>query len=202
MAKRRKVSGRSGEEQAAAELGLTYDKKPARDVRKALVLPRGFIRSGELLHLCTGDLAGRELMLCEHRYLLHTGQATIPIIHTIYSSVAPDWPEVHVKPMSFFGRLARRLGLRKSLQLDDDRFNRAFSVKASDELFAVTLLSPDLQRLMLEKTSGVSWWIGRERVFLIYKGKLRADRMDRSIERLRRFWECVPPELENWTADA
>ena len=72
-------------------------------------------------------------------------------------------------------------------------------VGADDEAFAVTLLSPEMQSFLLEKPE-VRWRIRNGEVCLIYSGDLKPARIGASIDRLRRFWSLVPPELDAWTA--
>lgn len=188
-----------GINQAALNLDLSYSKKAGKDERRTLTLPKGFEKSGEIRHLCRGDLEGRALTIFEHQFFLNTGSAMIPILHTVYAVESPQWPVVSVTPQSWAGRIFGRLRRQRSLQLDREEFNRAFRVTTTDDLFAVTLLSPEMQELMLEKRRGVLWKIADGQVCLIYKGSLKAQRVGASIDRMRRFWSRVPPELEHWS---
>ncbi|MHC5027667.1 MAG: hypothetical protein ACYTGR_13010 [Planctomycetota bacterium] len=50
----------------------------------------------------------------------------------------------------------------------------------------------------------VVWSAGRGHVKLFYRGRLRRNRLPRSLERLERFWSHVPAELvdlEAWDLD-
>jgi hypothetical protein len=95
------------------------------------------------------------------------------------------------------GRLLRRLGVRRGLLLEDEAFNDRFRVTTDDEDFALTLLDPEMQRYMTEKTN-VTWHLHPGRAALIYSGAMRPERLEMACERLRGFWERVPPELEGW----
>lgn len=117
------------------------------------------------------------------------------VIETFYVYPAPDWPKVRIRARRGFARLSYRLGLRRpGLLLDDDRFNAAFRVDSEDDDFAVLLLSPELQAFLLEKTN-VDWSAGRGAIKLFYRGHLRKNRVDQSLDRLRRFRDLIDDEL-------
>ena len=50
---------------------------------------------------------------------------------------------------------------------------------------------------MLENRS-IVWEIHPGFVAMIYGGRLRPDRLETSLGRLERFFEIVPPEMEEW----
>ena len=81
--------------------------------------------------------------------------------------------------------------------MENPAFNLRFKVKTDDDDFAIALLSPEMQEFMLTKTT-VSWRIVENRICLIYSGRLKLNRMEPSLQRMRRFWELIAPELENW----
>ena len=78
--------------------------------------------------------------------------------------------------------------------LDDERFNAAFRVDSEDDDFAFLMLNTDLQSFLLKKTN-VDWSAGRGALKLFYRGRLRRNRVDRSLERLRRFRDLIDVEL-------
>ncbi len=57
-----------------------------------------------------------------------------------------------------------------------------FKVKASDEDFALMLLSPMMQQFLVEKTN-VTWHLNQGRVCLVYNGSLKFDRLEASVRR-------------------
>ena len=89
-----------------------------------------------------GAWEGRGLTIFQHHYHVHTGQAPIPVYHTVYVTDAPPWPFLNVVRRNVVSRLLYRLGRRSGLQLEDDEFNATRSVTADDEDFALTLLAP------------------------------------------------------------
>jgi len=154
-------------------------------------------KSGKTSRLARGSIAGHAALFFEHYYVVSTGQTTQTIYHCVYSTEAPNWPQCSVTPRGPISKLLRKLGRRKGLLLDDPAFNDAYVVNCEDEPFAVTLLTPEMQRFMLEKTN-TRWRILRGRVFLVYRGRLKLERMPVSVNRLERFWSHVPREVQAW----
>ena len=144
-----------------------------------------------------GTAAGRDVVVFQSTYVIHTGQASIPVTHVIYACAAPTWPPLNIVPRRGIGRFAWRFGWRRGIELDDPRFNAAFRTTGPDEDFAIALIGPEMQRFMLTKP-GVRWRIGGGHVHLIYRGGLKAERVPDSLGRLDGFWTHVPEELEAW----
>ncbi len=119
---------------------------------------------------------------------------TPTVFEIFYVLPAPNWPKVRIRARRGLGRLFYRFGRRTGLMLDDERFNAAFRVDSEDDDFAFLLLSPELQAFLLEKTN-VDWSAGRGAIKLFYRGRVRRNRVDRSLERLRRFRDLIDDEL-------
>ncbi len=184
-------------ETEAARLGLTYRASEASGFHHDFGPLPGIPRGGTIKHVFAGTLDGRRLTVFEHSYVINTGQAVIPVYHTAYLTEAPEWPSVTVSRRHFFGRLMDRLGWRRGLHLEDPVFNATMRIRTDDEAFALTLLHPEMQQFLAGKRSAV-WRIHAGCCALIYSGSLRVERMEASLERLRRFWALVPPELDAW----
>lgn len=178
-------------------IDLDFDHDPPKHFHRDFTFLPEIKKSGKTNHLAHGSIAGRTAVFFEHSYVVSTGQHTTTVFHCVYTTQAPDWPRLSITPRGPFSKLFRKLGRRKGLLLDDPNFNHAFIVRCDDEPFAVTLLTPGMQRFMLEKTN-VRWRITHEKIFLIYKGALKLKRMPVSVDRLARFWSNVPPEVETW----
>jgi hypothetical protein len=183
--------------ETAGRLGLTYrEEGPKGFCRDWSDLP-GIRSSAKVRHVLRGPRGGRTVLGFESVYVVYTGQVNVPVAHTVYAADIPIWPTVTITPRTWMGRLARRLGRQSGLELDEPRFNRRFRVRCPDEDFALTLLAPELQHFLLEKT-GVSWHLGHGRACLVYSGAMRADRIEASLDRLERFLGLVPDELHAW----
>jgi hypothetical protein len=159
-------------------------------------LPR-IPRGGRVQLVLRGELDGRELTCFQHLYVVSTGQTTVPVQNTAIVTEAPQWPTVTIRPRGALNAMLLRFGLARGMRLEDDSFNRAFKVSADNEDFALTLIPPEMQRFLIEKPTLV-WRVNPGHVAMIYRGQLRFDRLDGSIERMRTFWSLVPPELTAW----
>jgi len=195
--RRGKGSRTSSRESDAQLLGLTYRGKGDKAFRARFGFLKAVPRGASIRHIYEGSLDGRPIEIFQSSYVVSTGQAMIQISHTIYAVEAPVWPPTQIASRNWFGRLFRKFGRPAGLELDDPEFNRRFRLKTDDEDFAIALLSPDMQAFMLSKTS-VKWRITPGLLCMIYNGTLNADRMEASLQRLRRFWELVPTELDAW----
>jgi len=183
--------------EVAARLGLTYRKKGEKAFHRAFGPLPGIPRSGSVQHVFTGVLDGRPVTAFQHFYMVTTGQATIPIYHTICIREAPPWPPVKVAPRNPIGRLLYRLGMRRGLLLEEEAFNAAMKVKAADEDFALLLLHPEMQQFILAQP-GITWQINPGHIALISGGQMKFDLLEQRLETLRAFWQLVPEELEAW----
>ncbi len=191
------ASGKRSAIEVAEDLGFSYRKKGEKGFAAGFSDLREIPKRSTIKHVIEGELDGRPLVAFESSYVVSTGQTTMVIAHTVYAAGAPDWPATHVTPRNFFARILMKLGRTRGLALENPDFNLRFKVKTDNEDFAIALLSPEMQAFLLEKT-GARWRIGRGRVCLIYSGTLKAARIEASLDRMRRFWALVPPELEAW----
>ncbi len=119
---------------------------------------------------------------------------TPAIVETFYVLPAPDWPKVRIQRRRGISGLLSRFGRRSGIELDDDAFNAAYRVSCVDPEFAILLLNPELQAFIMQKRS-VDWSAGGGAIKLFYGGALRRSRVDRSLERLRRFRDLIDSEL-------
>jgi hypothetical protein len=181
----------------AQECGLRYQESGAKGFHHELGPLPGVPRGGEIKHVFTGPLDGRPVTVFQHRYVVNTGQAVIPVHHAVYTTSAPDWPVTTARPRRALSRALFRLGVRRGLMLEDDAFNGAFRLTSSDDEFALTFFHPELQAFLATKR-GITWHLHPGRAAMIYGGALKLDRVPRSLERLRRFWSLVTPELQAW----
>ncbi len=178
-------------------LTLDFNTDPPKEFHKDYVYLPEIKKSGKTHRLAQGTIANHNATFFEHRYVVSTGQSTHTVVHCVYAADAPAWPELSVTPRQPLSKLMRALGWRKGLLLDDPKFNQSFVVRCEDEPFAVTLLTPEMQQFMLGKLNA-RWRITHNKVFLIYRGALKLDRMPASIDRMATFWSHVPQQVEAW----
>ncbi len=181
----------------AEQLGYDYVRKPDKRFRTRFAhIPE--IKHGENKHAISGDLDGRHITFFNNSYIIPAGQVMIPVMHCVFTCVAPNWPSLSIVPRTFWSKLFAWMSSRRGIVLENQAFNDAFTVTCKDESFAITLLSPEMQEFMLEKNAGLKWRIGSEMLCMVYSGTLKLQRVPASLDRMRRFWALVPLELENW----
>ncbi len=184
--------------QVAERLGLDYRAKVDDGLRGRIEHVPELTRRGKIRHVFEGALDDRPLMLFQSSYMVYTGQGAVEVAHTVYVCAAPEWPLLHITPRGLLGRLAARLGRRPDLALESEQFNRRLKVRTVDDDFAIALLSPEMQAFLVSKPS-VRWHTLPGRLCMVYRGPLKPPRIEGSLQRLRRFWTLVPPELEAWS---
>lgn len=184
-------------EEVAVRLGLTYEKKAEKAFHRAFGPLPGIPRFGSVQHVFTGTLDDRPVTAFQHFYMITTGQATIPIYHTICITDAPPWPPVKVGRRNLIGRLLYRAGVRRGLMLEDETFNATWTIKAADEDFALTLLHPEMQQFILAHPE-FTWQINPGHVALISGGQMKFDLLEPRLTCLREFRRLIPEELEAW----
>jgi hypothetical protein len=125
--------------QLASELDLTYEPKAPRDFRDAWAVLPQIPKQGDVHHLIYGAHAGVPVTTFRHRYVVSTGQSAAVIMHWVFSTEVPDWPEVQIKRRS---AIARAFGKRSNIVLDDEHFDRHWIIKTKNPAFARAMLSP------------------------------------------------------------
>jgi hypothetical protein len=197
VVRRRKGGGKTSAEQAAERLDLTYQKKGERGFHQAFGPLPGIPRGGSVLHVVSGSLDGRLLNAFQHMYMIHTGQASVPIVHVVFVTEAPQWPAVTIAPRKGWTRFMDFILRRRRMLLEEDAFNAAFNVKTDDEDFALTLLHPEMQKFMTSHRA-IAWQVNPGWAAMVYSGSMKFDRMEASLQRMREFWALLPGELEAW----
>ncbi len=184
-------------EELAERLDLDFQAKAEAKFHRAFGSLPGIPRGGTVSHVFRGNLDGRSLTAFQHHYIIVTGQAMIPVYHIVFVTDAPNWPDVSIVRRNGLARLLYRLGMRRGLLLEDEVFNSALKIKTADEDFALTLIGPQMQKF-LASTKGVNWAMGSGRLAMVQGGTLKVDRFEASLDRIRRFWELTPAELDAW----
>ena len=197
MRERRSAQQSSQTSLIAAEAGLSPMTKAEGEIRSLFGRLPEVRKHGKIKRTFSGERLGRHVIAFEHMHMIHTGNATVPIYKTVYAIETPPWPRVDVVPQLPIGRFIRRLLGRRGMELDLPEFNRRFSVRATEEDFAVVLLSREVQRHILSKP-GVTWRLIDGWLCLIYPGRLRLPKAGVSLDRLERLAQLVAPELSAW----
>lgn len=148
-----------------------------------------------------GRLGKREAFLGRHQRVVSTGQSTSVILHAALVCDAPaGWPSILIARENVLTRLMQRFGAMKDLTLDLDRFNESWRLKTDDPDFAMLLLSPEAQELILEGDDRTFWVVGEGRVMIARLGDLKPEVGERLLGWMERFWALVPRELLSYPA--
>ncbi len=182
----------------AQSVGFDYVAKGDSAFGRTVKSLPGISSGGTNKHKMTGMLAGREFLAFENTYIIHTGQAVIPVAHTVFTLSAPaSWSSIKISKRNWISRMAYKLGSHRGIEFESQEFNALFKVKAENENFAIAFLSPDLQSFILEKVNA-TWKIEPNRIALIYAGSMKTSRMNASLSRLERFWSLIADELKSF----
>jgi hypothetical protein len=183
---------------AAAQMGWNYlADAPSGFSGEWSIIP-GIRSSGRVTHLMQGPLGRWQATAFVSTFVLYTGQVNVPVSRTVFALDTPVWPTTNIMPRSWMARLLWPLMRRKSgLILENTRFNSTFKVRSDDEDFAITLLSPEVQKYLLTKST-VRWYMGYGRLCLICPGTMQPENVVASAERLERMMALIPPEMEAW----
>ena len=90
-----------------------------------------------------------------------------------------------------------RFGSLGGVRLDLESFNRRFITKTHDEAFAITLLTPSIQSLLLAPPR-LGLHVQPGVVALVASGSLTPARADALVRWITAWWPLVPGELEHW----
>jgi len=116
----------------------------------------------------------------------------------VIDTARPEWPDITVEPADG-GSIARdAVGGHGDVDLESERFNRAFEVRASDRAFASAMLDARMMEWLLLEPPGVGFEIAAGRL-MVFGPRDRAS-LDDLAEGLRRFdafLDRVPPVLSS-----
>ena len=181
----------------AARLGFQPLEVVGHELRKSLRRIPGVPGNADVGNVIEGEIGGQHALVYQLRHLISTGQTVVPIYHTVFRCEAPQWPTTHLTPRGWLGRVLMKLGHSPPLLLENDGFNRRFRIKATNEDFAVTLLTPTVQQHLLGKTN-VRWIIEPGSLSLVYGGAMKSARLERSVRRVAEFWSLIARDLLAW----
>jgi hypothetical protein len=106
-----------------------------------------------------------------------------------------DWPGLAVFPERLEHRLAGLVG-RRDVELELERFNRTFAVRADDRRFAVALLDARMMEWLLDLPAGSGFEIASGS--LLFHTPRRLDRdIEGVLETMASFLDRVPPVIRS-----
>lgn len=136
----------------AASRGLTYASRDDSWVRLDTGRPYGEGRAHKAKHVMTGQHRGRPVVVYEHQWTTGSGKdSQTHSVRKTLMGLPRSFPRLDVRKEGFFGRTARRMGM-KDIELESDDFNREFRVMG-DRRLAYDVLHPRLMEWMLHTDS-------------------------------------------------
>ncbi len=105
-------------------------------------------------------------------------------------SVPAGWPSLLVKPETPLTRAARDVGLR-DVELELERFNRSFEVRASDRRFSTAVLEPQMMEWLMGLSPPYGFEI-RDGWLLASTAQVQPWEIDRVLRTAREFLERIP----------
>jgi hypothetical protein len=141
--------------------------------------PRGLLSSGfsmfgrpatarELENTAWGPRRGREIVVADYWYVpgSNTARDDEQRFVCVVDEARPGWPDLVVEPAGAVAAMKDAVGLGDQ-DMESERFNRAFDVRASDRRFASAMLDARMMQWLLAQAPGVGFEVlgGRLMVF-------------------------------------
>lgn len=182
-------------------LSREYDYSERGDpvIARAIAAAPGVRENATITHVFTGALGERAFTAYQQTHQLNFGHGSIPINSTVVSVSGFAWPTVWIEPLSRWQRAfrRRRAAREAGLPFENESFRTHFRVTSEDEDFLVVLLTPEVQAFLAHDHAS-AWYLTSGRLVLVTRGECNVDQLDLLLERLERFLDLVPDELEYW----
>jgi hypothetical protein len=148
----------------------------------------------ELENTAWGLRRGREIVVADYWYVPGTNTTVDDEQRfvCVVDEVRPGWPDLIVEPAGVVAVVKDAVGLGDQ-DLESERFNRAFDVRASDRRFASALLDARMMEWLLARAPGVGFEVLGGRL-MVFEPRMRAsvDDVDRALGRYDGFLEHLP----------
>lgn len=148
----------------------------------------------------TGTFDDIEMTALEHEYSTGAGKSRQTHRHAVVSIALPtDWPQLQAYAENFFHRIGEMLG-SKDFKLENEEFDRRFRIHTTDENFALVLLSPAVQNVMMTWDRGATLAIEGRRLCLVWTKYFNDEQWLSLLKLAAEFRKAIPPELDAWGA--
>jgi len=142
---------------------------------------------------------GREIVVTDYWYAPDSNPSRDDVRRfvCVIDTARPEWPDIVVEPADGASIVREAVG-RGDVDLESERFNRAFEVRAADRAFASALLDARMMEWLLVEPPGVGFEVAAGR--LMVSGPRDRASLDDLAEGLRRFdafLDRVPPVLSS-----
>lgn len=192
----RRTSAMRAKVQAGAEsLGLVYEPKGERAFRDAWSAVPGLPKRGEVHHVMFGEYAGLPVTCFRHRYVVSTGQSTAVIIHWVFSTDTPEWPEMHLHRRSWLGRVFH---VRSGVS-EDIAFDRAWVIRTKSREFCAGVLSERVREFLMRPTTHISkraaprWHFVGGKACMVVRADIKPDHLGAALDHLVSMWAVLVP---------
>lgn len=188
-----------------AAAGFACELSPQMDAKVAAFDAAGVLKklrngAGAIKWLAHGTLDETPLHIFEHSYTTGAGKSRQVHNNTVVSIRCPAaWPELTLAPENFFHRIGEMFGA-KDLKVEDENFNKRWRVKASNEDFAILVLSPEVQAWSMNLPTTTRIYIGAGALIVNHPAQLNAKQVAASMRHAVELWKLIPPEVREWRA--
>lgn len=180
---------------AAESLRLMYEPKGEKAFRDAWSAVPGLPKRGEVHHVMFGEYAGLPITCFRHRYVVSTGKSAAVIMHWVFSTDTPAWPEMHLRRRSWVGKV---LGQRSNVS-DNFAFDRGWVIKAESKEFAAGLLSESVQEFLLRPTTQICkrasprWHFVGGKACMVVRADVKPEHLRAGLDHLVGMWTALTP---------
>lgn len=177
-----------------------YSERGDPVLARAIAAAPGVRENATITHVFTGALGERAFTAYQQTHQLNFGHGSIPVNSTVVSVSGFAWPTVWIEPLSRWQRAFRRRRAARDagLPFENESFRTHFRVTSEDEDFLIVLLTPEVQAFLAQDQAS-AWYLISGRLVLVTRGECNVDQLDLLLDRLERFLNLVPDELEYWS---
>lgn len=206
-------------------LSMRYEKKRKAAIREALGA-LGFGGEGKVEDLSTppavalapieklatrpekttwgveGSAEGVEMVLLEHHYTTGGGKSRQTHNHSVVSIAVPaGWPRLDVYAEHLLHKIGEMFGSH-DFRVEDEAFNKRWRVTGESEDFAVLVLTPEVQAMLMGWDRSTSIAVRAGRLCVYRSGHLNAEGWTALIGRAAALRRVLPGELDAWSGGA
>lgn len=190
--------------EAIGGLGLEMQDKADKDFVKAWSAIKPLSKGGKAEHVLWGELRNALAFTAfQHTFVVHTGKSAHVVVHSVYAVDTPAWPTLSVTRANALSRWLTGLSAGRGLRnkAADGPFEENWKVKADNQPFADTLLTPHIRDTLASLPWCTSLWFVGGKMALIAKRRLSPEDLSSATAALEQLWEHIPhPALEPWAA--
>ena len=157
----------------------------------------------DLENTAHGVRNGREIVIADYWYA-PSSNPSLDDYRRFVCVIDPDrseWADLSVTPMGPIAAARDAVGLER-IDMESERFNRAFEVRASDRRFAAAFLDARMMDWLMQQAPGMGVEIAHGR-FMLFEPRTVAsvDDVERALRRFDDLLRLVPAVVGSWYPD-